>query len=382
MSKLSCIIDRSCDRRQEEIKEIKKQLVKNDWMITNDSGGSDLVLFFTCAFCGSKIKAMLEEVSRLKKRLKPGSELVVCGCLPKIDREGLGNIFDGKVISPDDFSALNDILNARAGTIQTVPPFRQDFCDKRPGENLFLRKITGFLKKPAYNIVIARGCSRKCSYCAIRFAVGELRSRLSADVIKEFRMSLDSGYRRIRMLADDTGGYGEDIGSDLGKLLREMAAIKEDYVLDIHDIYPGSFLKYFDYFKPLCETGRLKTIHVPVQSASSRVLKLMNRPYDIDEVSLKLLKIKKYKNIYLAGGVIIGFPGEDDEDFEKTLDFLETAGNNYTYIHFYSDMPGTEASKFPIKVDKDAMLDRYKKIKKMKIRHNKQECEQELRSMR
>ena len=385
--------NKSCYRRQEEIQQIAKFLVVNGYQRTLDLKKADLVVFFTCACNQSYVHEMISQLNEIKSSIKKNAELIVGSCLPKTDKESLDRVFQGKVITPTDFSALNELRDIKTR-----------FEEIQPGcymEEQLMRRLASYYKSEGFIstlkeassrshkvildatfrktkvIMISKGCLRKCSYCAIRFATGNLQSKPLDIVMNQITEGLESGYKRFDLYADSIGDYGLDIGTNLGELFDRLIAIDKKFSIGIYDLHPHEFLKYFDKVELLCQSGKIHLLYVPTQSGNQRILKLMHRGCDINDLKNKLLTIKKHKKVFLQTSIIVGFPTETDDEFQDTVDFIEAVAFDNVYIHYYSDMPNTESSQLDGKIDKKTMRNRLNRILATNIKHIKRETEKE-----
>lgn len=383
-------VNKSCNRRQEEVQTVKDFLLSNGWVETGAIPTADLVILFTCAFCHSRATDMLDEIGRLQSGLKAGAELIVGSCLPKTDPARLRAVFKGKTIHPTDFSALDTlpgisitfakILEDRGQAARCIGEARPLTSAERRAtlKEKMLRKAVSFVRcgsqmtglrarakaspEKRKIIFMAAGCRRQCSYCAIRFATGSLRSKPLDWVLWQFEDGLHRGFGKFELYADSIGDYGLDTGTSLGELFSRLRKIKERFTVGIYDLHPASFLRYFDQIFPLCQDGKVHFLYVPLQSGNERIMKLMRRPCNARQLRDKLLKVKSLGGIFLQTSVIVGFPSETEAEFADTLDFLKTIDFDDVYVHFYSDMPGTESSTMAGKIDKQTMLNRMNRI--------------------
>jgi tRNA A37 methylthiotransferase MiaB len=311
-------------------------------------------------------------------------------CLPKIDPDQLRKVFQGPVIHSSDFSAL-DALPGVTVPFKTVLAKWGEMavCVADDDETRALPKqvglerrlartavslvrsacrLTGLRPQPAVSpdktkyVLVAAGCKRQCSYCAIRFATGRLRSKPLDWVLRQFREGLEEGYGKFELVADSIGDYGLDIGTDLGALVRRLLDIREKFTVGIFDLHPSSFLKHFDEIFALCKEGKVHFLSVPVQSGNERILKLMHRPCDVRDLQQKLEQIRGISGIFMHTSIIAGFPTETTDEFEDTLSFLKAVAFDDTAVHFYSDMPGTKSSTMEGKIDKQTMRGRMNAI--------------------
>jgi len=402
-------VNESCHRRQAEITMVKDFLILNGWVEGFRLRTADIIVFFTCAFCQSKVNEMVNEIVRIKSEMKPEAELIVGSCLPKTDKESLGRVFDGKTINPTDFSQLDSLANInisikdmpsmfgkeamssqerqpalavqhRTSIKEVVPKAINQF--RTEGTCRTLKQIPHMLRSRVLSkrkvVMLSVGCLRKCSYCAIRFATGKLKSKPIENVMGEFTEGLKSGYKKFELYADSIGDYGLDIGTNLGALFDEIIHLRNArFSVGVYDLHPSSFMKYFERIAALCKMGRLHYLYVPIQSGNERILRLMNRPCNVGDLREKLLEIKRSKRAFFQTSIIVGFPTETEEDFEDTVKFLKEVDFDDAFIHFYTDMPKTKSSELAGKVSKDTMSKRMARILEAGIRHSVSRTRQE-----
>ncbi|MCK5564817.1 MAG: radical SAM protein [Planctomycetes bacterium] len=406
MGKLYCVADISCNRRKEEIEKVGFFLRKNGWVKTENKAIADLVFFYTCGLSAAKVHEAESILAKLREGLKEDAEIIVGGCVPSTDKESLNNVFDGMTICPTDFSALNNIKGVRIKVSKDLEFLKGDLhIDLRARLSIMMglmrlafammkqygifaairRQVSKMMKRvPAvtsdedYSLFVAKGCPRLCSYCAIRFATGELKSKPLDKIMREFKKALKSGKKKFELNADSVGDYGLDIGSNFGELMDAFGKVDKEFTIAILDLHPTMFLKYFDWVDRLCKQNKVHDIYIPIQSGNPRILDLMKRPCDIAKVKEKMIELKKYKNVSLQGCIIIGFPGETDEEFQDSIQFLKDIDYEDNYVHIYSDMPNTESSMMSDKNDKATMLRRYEKIKNSNIKFARNLTEREI----
>ena len=373
-------VNQSCYRRQEEIARVRRFLFINGFAEDTDLAKTDLAIFFTCAFSQSRVVDMLNEIGRIRSAIREGCELIVGSCLPETGGDELSKVFRGKTITPKDFGALNQLPGITV-KIEEIPDLfgKDTVCApavRPPSSNTALLDIplvgvaTRLGTDKRMGVFIASGCLRRCSYCAIRFATGKLRSKPLDVVSRTFSEGLERGYRKFEIYADSLGDYGLDIGTNLGELFDWLLRNDQKFTVGIYDLHPQAFLKYFDVILSLCQAGKVHYLYVPIQSGNARILKRMNRPCDVEALARKLLMVKGQTNVFLQTGIIVGFPGETDEEFEDTLLVLKAVHFSDVYVHFYSDMPNTESSKMSNKISKDIMLRRLERLEEAGIIHN------------
>ena len=178
-------------------------------------------------------------------------------------------------------------------------------------------------------IRISLGCLGACSYCSKRFYSGKLQSKGFENILNEFKSGLKQGYKNFYLLTEDAGCYGLDINTNIVNLLQRLFESGKDYDFKIvlSNINAQWFIKFYDELLPIFVNNQSKInyVHIPVESGSNRILKLMNRPYSIEDVKEKLLSLKiSAPSLSLVTDIIVGFPQENEADFLETKEFLKT----------------------------------------------------------
>ncbi len=405
MSMEFLIVGKACSHRREEISMVRKFLLSNDWNEARRLRSADLVVFFACAGVRYIVDENVKKIVETHEKMKPGAELIVGSCLPAMDNESLRSGFRGRTITPTDFTALNDLPNIKT-RIEAMPKMwgSEAECqqinrprliaaariwvedaavecikfviEKRPSR--FLKRTAFELKKRStVGFSIAAGCPGKCSYCARPAASGRVRSKPLDVVVENIRKGLSFGYRGFDLYADSIGAYGSDLNVNFGDLLDRILEIDERFSIGLFDLHPHHFIRFFDRIKRLSQAGKLHFLYVAVQSGNDRILKLMRRACDVEDLATKLAEIRRYEQVFMQSGIIAGFPGETDEEFEDTLRLLKRINFDNVYVHCYCDMPNTEASRLSTKVDKEAMYRRLVAIKRAGIHHLASETQHE-----
>jgi tRNA A37 methylthiotransferase MiaB len=370
----------------------------NGWTEAISEDVADCVLLFTCAEMRYKVANMVREVEAMKGRIRKDSELIVGSCLPKTAPAALAQVFHGRTITPTDFSALNELPGITT-KIQEMPqvfgggaapqsldtPARCSGIDavsyrlarwtsrvaQRCCPTAGVKRISARLAKSRrMTIHVSAGCNKQCSYCAIRFATGSVRSKPVEVVMHDISEGLRNGYRTFDFLSDSIGGYGMDLGSNLGELLDSVLSHPGYFTIGISDLHPHEFCKHFDKILALCKARKIHYLYVPMQSGNERILRMMKRPCDIGELIGKFKAIRRFREVFLQTGIMVGFPGETELEFEDTLAFLKAVAFDSVYVHYYCDMPNTASSRLPDKTSKAVMMDRLGKINRSEICYN------------
>ncbi len=210
-------------------------------------------------------------------------------------------------------------------------------------------------------LFIAEGCRFECTYCTERLAFPPYRS-FPEDKILEMCRTLvkETGQLEVMLLGDSIGDYGHDIGSSLPALIRKIRTIHTGLKIGLQGLNPAHFIKYYGELTEFIRSGDIRHMQIPIQSASDRVLRLMNRPYakaDIEKIFtfLNESKFKEYDT-----HLIIGFPGETEEDYEETIEFVLRHHPKYVLVSGYMESPVLMSAQLSGKVDEKT---RYRRLR-------------------
>lgn len=380
---------------------------KNGWEITSNFQEGDIVLVSTCGFNIQNENISMKFLSIADRKKRKYARLIAFGCLPGINDKRLLNEFNITLVTRRTLDRLDRIIGAEVGIRQLDEPndlnnythyikksFRSldNFRAKREFSREFLfnflyrvkygsilqcRKVfysantahhSIFEGHRVFNVRTGTGCLESCSYCAIRFATGPLRSKPLNRILKEFDDGLSKGYRVFRLAAEDVGAYGQDVGSNIVELLRAVFDIKGNFKITFNDFSPRWLVQYFPELFEMFTTyrSRLGFIGIPIQSGSERILRLMRRNNTAEDARKCLVALNKASpELRINAHVMIGFPGETEEDFLDTINFLETVQLNEVATYRYSDRPNTLASKLPHKVPEKIKISREKRLLRM-----------------
>ena len=219
-----------------------------------------------------------------------------------------------------------------------------------------------------FELRIATGCNGSCTYCAIKTATGSLKSKPLDRILSEFENGLSKGYKVFRLIAEDVGAYGQDNGTNIVDLLSGLFRNKQKFQLIFDDFSPKWLIMYFpDLFQIITKhSNRFGYVGLPIQSGSEKILSLMKRDYTAEDAKKCMLALKKAcPELHIHTHVLIGFPGEDEEDFLGTIEYLRDVPFDRVAIYKYSDRPNTPASKSAEKVPKNEMRGRMLRIREI-----------------
>ena len=365
-----------CPRRAVDSQKIADYLEANNLQFTQDFKKADLIIVSTCAALKSREDLSKTAITWYQEQKDQDSKIVVAGCLGKINPAVTKEYADVAFISPRDIDTLDDIIEAKVrfkdvpdpNQIGSYPLFPDKPERQAKGDRLNKRLDLAYEKKDLFTLRIATGCLGNCSYCAVKFAVGQLESKPVDDILSEFRSGLDQGFNRFVLIAGDVGCYGIDIGTSVIELFSKLFAVEGSYKIIIKEFNAQWVVKYFqDLLKIFKEQHeKIDYIVVPVQSASNRLLRLMKRPYTIEDVKTYLDIIKtEVPDLQISTHIMVGFPGETEEDFKESLDFIKQYEFPFVDIYAYDDRPNTAAGQMDDKVPQEVINQRVDTVKKV-----------------
>ncbi len=368
--------------------EVVLGLLKNSgFTITDDPKKADIVLFNTCSVrqhAEDRVWSEIGTFAKLKRGDSPrktGTVPIIglLGCMAQEHKEKAFERMENidLVVGPSDIEKIPQILD-KLVKIKGQSPKNGDSPlfeykiwetdgEKRPDEIYH----SGFYedKNHAY-VVISEGCSNYCSYCVVPYVRGELRNRNHKDILNEIKEAIKKGITKITLLGQNVNAY-KDGDVDFVELLKQINAIKGLDELSFFTSHPkDTSVKLFEAMRDLEKVK--KHLHLPIQSGSDRILKLMNRNYNRN---FYLDLVDKYRKIVKGGilstDIIVGFSAETEEDFKDTYDLVKKVKFNSAYIFKYSPRAYTEAAKFADSISKEekekrhaAILDLQRKISK------------------
>lgn len=388
--KASIVLTYGCPRSKLEISRLYRYLECNGWDLT-DVVEADVVFVSCCAVTDDTERKSIKMLKYLRSSMRGDGRLIMLGCMAGISRDSIEEQCNVKLIPSKRLSDLDAILDAEiplneideyddhAGHIRNaqraISPLKRFMAEKNGKKLNWLAHIfreygIGFSGRDGapYLLRVANGCLDTCSYCAIRFACGDLMSKPLDRVVKEMERALDDGFKRIKLVGQDVGAYGQDIGSNFVRLLDVLLEREDEFRLIMNDLNMRWCVKYRDELLPLFgkHAEKFEVIGIPVQSGSDTVLGSMKRRYSAEESLDFFEQLKRLvPDVHLASHVIVGFPGESDDDFDRTLAFISEARLDSVLVYAYSDRPHTEASTMQSKIERSVIHDRIRRLKEM-----------------
>lgn len=353
-----------CKLNYSETSSISRIFKKNGFKVTSIKDKPDEVIINTCSVTENADKKCKDLIKKINK-VSPSSKITVVGCYAQLKPKKISN-FNGvnKVLGIKEKFEFKNYLSSNKKIIRHDIKETRDFnLSYSVGD-----RTRSFLK-------IQDGCNFGCSFCTIPMARGRSRSTNSDNVIIKIKELVNGGSKEIVLSGINIGDFGIIEGrrkENFSNLINKIDKIKDKIRLRISSIEPN--LLDDNIIELIAKSKKfVNHFHIPMQSGNDKILKLMSRKYDTNLYSEKIKKIKKeVKNSCIGADVIVGFPGETDNDFEKTLDFIKNLKLNYLHVFPYSERDNTRSKGFGDIVSKETKEKRSKILRSLseKLKRN------------
>ena len=361
MTKKATVITYGCQMNVNESAKIKKILENLGYELTDNIEETDIAFLNTCTVregAATQIYGKLGEIKRVRE--EHGTKIVVTGCFAQEQGRELikkfnyidivmGNQNIGRI--PE---AIEEIENR-----STKHVVMTDYEDELPP-----RIDADFESKKTASIAITYGCNNFCTYCIVPYVRGRERSVPMAELIEEARELVKKGYKEIILLGQNVNSYGKGLSENetFANLLQNICDIEGDFIIRFVSPHPRDFTD--DVIDVIAKNPKIaRSLHLPLQSGSTRVLKLMNRGYSKEQYIALAEKIKeRIPGVSLTADIIVGFPQETEEDFIDTLDVVEKVGFETSFMFMYSIRKGTKAAVMEGQIDDEVKKDRLHRL--------------------
>ena len=364
-----------CQLNVHESEKLAGVLKKRGFLPANKLEDADIIIYNTCAIREGAEDRVFGNVGALKKLKREHKDkiIAVCGCMTqqKAKAEKLYEVFPfiDIIFGTSNLYKFEEFLDKKTKRLLT---YDEDF--NLEGENMPFYRTSG---ENAW-VNIMQGCNNFCTYCIVPYVRGRERSRAHEDILKEVKEAVNSGFKLITLLGQNVNSYGKDCGEiSFAELLKRVADIEGDFKIAFMTSHPKDLTS--EVIDVVAQNDKLlKEIHLPVQSGSNSVLERMNRKYTVEKYLSIINEIKaKIPNVRITTDIIVGFPGETEEDFEKTCELIKKVKYDGIFAFMYSVREGTVAEKmdgqipFEIKNKRvNKILELEKEIKKEKLDGN------------
>jgi len=333
-----------CTMNQGETEMIAENLEEEGHIQVNSPEEADKALIGTCVVIKKTEERMKRRIEELEEKC---SEVLVAGCLSSTRKEEMRERCpDLDFIYPSDVEMSYRPLKSQGNSvIGTIP--------------------------------ISSGCLGNCTYCITRLARGRINSRSSSEIKERFEKLLSTSTKEIRLTSQDAALYGKDLNTDLNELLKELLSIEGEYRLRIGMMNVDTLKPIKSDLMDLMEDRRIYTfLHLPLQSGSDKILKKMNRNYTVNEWKNTVEDFKKrFSDLTLSTDVIVGFPGETEEDFDKTKKIITETKPDVINVTRFSPRKGTKAAEMKDKVHSRKKKERSKQMTDLRFKISRESNE-------
>ena len=335
-----------CQQNESDSEKIRGMLAEMGYGFTDDEFKADVIVINTCAIRENAENRVFGNIGALThtKKAKPSQIIAFCGCMAAVPEtvEKIRNSYMhvDLMFSPNALWRFPELLHKALSIKGRI--FETETDDGAIAEGLPARR-DGTVK--AW-LPIMYGCDNYCSYCIVPYVRGRERSREAGAILDEARELIAEGFKDITLLGQNVNSYGAGLEEEINfaSLIRKMNELDGDFLIRFMTSHPKDASK--ELFEAMAECKKAaRHIHLPFQAGGNRVLELMNRGYTQEEYLEKIAIAREFMpDIVITSDVIVGFPGETEEEFEDTLKLVEKAQFDAMFTFIYSKRPGTPAA--------------------------------------
>ena len=353
-----------CQMNVHESEKLAGMLKSLNYEETNDMANADVIVFNTCCIRDAAEQKVLGNIGATKKLKKQNPNLIiaVCGCMAQ--EKGRAELFKEKypyvsiVFGTHNLHKFKEYLIEFQNKHQKIYNIWEN--EKEINEDVEMYRTSN--NNAWVNIMY--GCNNFCTYCIVPYVRGRERSRLLDDIVSEVKQLINDGYKYITLLGQNVNSYGNDFkdGTNFAKLLTTLAHLDGDFRIKFMTSHPKDLTE--EVINVIANEKKLsKVIHLPVQSGSNKILKLMNRNYTVEHYKDLIDLIKtKVPNYFISTDIIVGFPHETEEDFMQTYKLVQDVNYGGVFAFMYSPRTGTVAEKMDEQVPQEIKNERVNKL--------------------
>ncbi len=355
-----------CQMNVHESEKLAGMLVSLGYEKTEEMSKADVIVFNTCSIRDGVDQKIIGNIGITKKYKKTNPNLViaVCGCMTQA--EGASESLKKRypfldiIFGTHNIHLFKEYLQNRLQSGKKII----EVWDKEEGIFESVDMLRDNMFSNAW-VNINYGCNNFCSYCIVPYVRGRERSRNPQDIIDEVKTLIDEGYKYITLLGQNVNSYGNDLNDSnitFANLLKSLNALDGDFRLKFMTSHPKDLSE--ELIKVIAESDKIcKSIHLPIQSGNNKVLKEMNRKYTREHYLTLIETIRKYiPDAYISTDIIVGFPGETEEEFEDTVDIVKKVRYDGVFAFMYSRRKGTVADKMTNQIPEETKKDRIHKL--------------------
>ena len=353
-----------CQQNEADSEKIRGMLVQSGYAMTDSAEGADVVVLNTCAIREHAEQRVFGNLGALThtKRRHPDQKIFLCGCMA--GQASVSERIRKSYPHVDGVFSTHHLWQFPELLAQVLTTGKRQFyvADEAGSIAEGIPQVRDG-KLQAW-VSIMYGCNNFCTYCIVPYVRGRERSRKKEDILAECRSLIEGGCREITLLGQNVNSYGKDLedNGDFSDLLAEIAAIPGDFLIRFMTSHPRDAGKKL--FDTMASSPKIaKQLHLPFQSGSSRVLKAMNRHYDREKY-LSLVQYAKsvMPELVLTSDVIVGFPGETEEEFEETVSLIRQVRYDALFTFIFSPREGTPAASMADPTPKEEKNRRFDRL--------------------
>lgn len=356
-------ISLGCPRNLVDSEVMLGILLKAGYEVTEELPDADYLVINTCGFLEASRKESMDTVKDTLAQRKKSAKLVVTGCMVQTHHDEMQKQFPGI----DYLLGSGDVQ----GILQAVQSTEKGKLVSKARSFLENGEIPRQISTPKHYayLKIAEGCRKRCSYCVIPTIKGPLKSKTKDQILKEFNHLLNEGVHEIILIAQDLGDYGKDFGSKnqaaLIDLLKSMLAIDKKFWLRLLYLYPDEITD--ELIALIKSDSRIcPYLDMPIQHINNGMLKSMRRATSKEDIIATIVKLRtEIPEIVIRTSLIVGFPGETQEQFEEMAQFIKDYPLDNIGIFKYSREPGSHSYDLPDQIPEDVKEKRYHKLMKI-----------------
>lgn len=355
-----------CQMNVHESEKLAGVLKSLNYEPTDDINNSDVIVFNTCCIRDGVEQKILGNIGSLKKLKKSNPNLIiaVCGCMSQA--KGRDKLLSSKfpfidiIFGTHNIHEFKNYLNNHNSTNKKII----DVWDNEKGIFEDIEMSRDNINRNAW-VNINYGCNNFCSYCIVPYVRGRERSRNPEDIIAEIKGLINDGYKYITLLGQNVNSYGNDFIDKkytFADLLKEVSSLDGDYRVKFMTSHPKDLSE--EVISAIANNKKLsKVIHLPIQSGSNEILKAMNRKYTREHYLGLIKMIRSYiPDAYISTDIIVGFPGETDENFMDTYNLINEVRYDGVFAFMFSRRSGTVADTMSNQIEESVKKERIHKL--------------------
>ncbi|MCI6151830.1 MAG: tRNA (N6-isopentenyl adenosine(37)-C2)-methylthiotransferase MiaB [Fusobacterium perfoetens] len=362
MKKNATVITYGCQMNVNESAKIRKIMENLDYNMTEDIESTDVVFLNTCTVREGAATQIYGKLGDLKRvRDKRGTKIIITGCFAQEQGKKLLEKFPyiDIIMGNQNIGRIPEALDEIESNKKVKHVILTEYEEQLPP-----RIDADFDNKITASISIGYGCNNFCTYCIVPYVRGRERYVPMVEIVEQTKEFIKKGYKEIMLLAQNVNSYGRGLSKEetFANLLQNICDIDGDFIVRFVSPHPRDFTD--DVIDVIAKNPKIaRCLHIPLQSGSSRILKLMNRGYTKEQYLALIEKIKtRIPDIAITTDIIVGFPQETEEDFLDTLDVVRKSKYDTAFMFMYSIRQGTKAAEMDGHLSDDIKHERLQRL--------------------